>query len=162
MIELSPNAVRVLEARYLQRDAERRVVETPEELFGRVARGVADAELLLGSARQTRTREERFHKVLTALDFLPNSPTLMNAGTPVGQLSACRPSSPTLRTSSFTPDGPAGRRRARAVFDCLVDAAWRSGDPGGLYLDANQTRQSHTRAGPHRDHQPLRRVPLLP
>ena len=89
MAELSPNALRVLEARYLRRDSARRVVETPEELFLRVARAVAQAELLLGTAQQADDWQEAFHGLLTALDFLPNSPTLMNAGTPLGQLSAC-------------------------------------------------------------------------
>ncbi|MFZ1058961.1 MAG: ribonucleotide reductase N-terminal alpha domain-containing protein, partial [Candidatus Rokuibacteriota bacterium] len=86
---LSPNALRVLEARYLRRDAARRVIETPEELFLRVARAVAQAELLLGTAHEADDWQEAFHGLLASLDFLPNSPTLMNAGTPLGQLSAC-------------------------------------------------------------------------
>jgi ribonucleoside-diphosphate reductase alpha chain len=86
---ISENAKRVLEARYLRRDGEGRIVETPEQLFERVARAVADAELLHGTAADARHWEERFHGMLSALDFLPNSPTLMNAGTPLGQLSAC-------------------------------------------------------------------------
>jgi ribonucleoside-diphosphate reductase alpha chain len=89
MAELTPNALRVLEARYLRRDAERRVVETPDQLFHRVARAVAQAELLLGTAADADRWQETFHGLLTSLDFLPNSPTLMNAGTPLGQLSAC-------------------------------------------------------------------------
>lgn len=89
LLQLSENARRVLEARYLVRDAERRIVETPDELFERVARAIAHAELLLGNAEQVSYWEEQFHRVLASLDFLPNSPTLMNAGTPLGQLSAC-------------------------------------------------------------------------
>ena len=89
MVELSPNALRVLEARYLRRDAGRRVVETPAELFRRVARAVAQAELLLGPAWQADEWQEVFHGLVASLDFLPNSPTLMNAGTPLGQLAAC-------------------------------------------------------------------------
>jgi len=88
-LRLSPNARRVLEARYLRRDAERRLVETPEELFARVARAIAEAELLLGTAEKARRWEEVFYELLISRDFLPNSPTLMNAGTPLGQLSAC-------------------------------------------------------------------------
>ncbi len=88
-LRLSPNARRVLEARYLRRDAERRLVETPEELFARVARAIAEAELLLGTAEKARRWEEIFYELLISRDFLPNSPTLMNAGTPLGQLSAC-------------------------------------------------------------------------
>src|SRR4030067_32535 len=87
---LSPNALRVLEASYLRRRAAaRRVIETPEELFLRVARAVAQAELLLGTAHEADDWQEAFHGLLASLDFLPNSPTLMNAGTPLGQLSAC-------------------------------------------------------------------------
>jgi ribonucleoside-diphosphate reductase alpha chain len=88
-MELSQNAIRVLEARYLRRDNKRRIIETPEELFERVAKGVAYAELLLGKPKDVGYWEEEFLKMLTSLDFLPNSPTLMNAGTPLGQLSAC-------------------------------------------------------------------------
>ena len=88
-MQLSENACRVLEARYLRRDAQGKVSETPDQLFARVARAIAHAELLLGNREQSSLWEERFHKLLTSLDFLPNSPTLMNAGTPLGQLSAC-------------------------------------------------------------------------
>jgi len=86
---LSDNARRVLEARYLRRDSARRIVETPDELVERVARGVAQAELLLGDAARARRWEAEFHALIAARVFLPNSPTLMNAGTPLGQLSAC-------------------------------------------------------------------------
>jgi ribonucleoside-diphosphate reductase alpha chain len=83
------NALRVIEARYLRRDAQGRLSETPDQLFARVASAVAYAELLLHNREQAALWEERFHTLLTSLDFLPNSPTLMNAGTPLGQLSAC-------------------------------------------------------------------------
>jgi ribonucleoside-diphosphate reductase alpha chain len=86
---LSPSARRVLEARYLRRDAGRAVVETPDELFHRVARAVAQAELVLGSARDADRWQEIFRTLLTSLDFLPSSPVLMNAGTALGQLAAC-------------------------------------------------------------------------
>lgn len=88
-MQLSENALRVLEARYLRRDAQGNLCETPEQLFARVARALAHAELLLGNREQAALWEERFYRLLTRLDFLPNSPTLMNAGTPLGQLSAC-------------------------------------------------------------------------
>jgi ribonucleoside-diphosphate reductase alpha chain len=87
--ELSANARRVLEARYLRRDAERRIVESPEALLRRVARAVAHAELILGDTRAAEHWEAEFHRLLAALDFLPNSPALMNAGTGLGQLAAC-------------------------------------------------------------------------
>lgn len=88
-MELSENARRVIEARYLRRDAQGIIVETPAQLFERVARAVSEAELYYGAVADARLWEERFHEMMRALDFLPNSPTLMNAGTPLGQLSAC-------------------------------------------------------------------------
>ncbi|GIW47960.1 MAG: ribonucleotide-diphosphate reductase subunit alpha [Deltaproteobacteria bacterium] len=88
-MKLSQNAIRVLEARYLRRDSNRRIIETPEELFQRVAKSIAYTELLLGKPKETMYWEEQFFGMLSSLDFLPNSPTLMNAGTPLGQLSAC-------------------------------------------------------------------------
>lgn len=86
---ISDNGLKVLRARYLRRDAEGRVVETPDQLFQRVARAVSEAELLSGTPAGARMWEERFCAMLSSLDFLPNSPTLMNAGTQLGQLSAC-------------------------------------------------------------------------
>jgi ribonucleoside-diphosphate reductase alpha chain len=86
---LSRNAQQVLAARYLRRDRERHPVETPHEMFARVARAVAHAELLLGNAQQAAHWEGEFYDLLSSLRFLPNSPTLMNAGTRLGQLSAC-------------------------------------------------------------------------
>jgi ribonucleoside-diphosphate reductase alpha chain len=86
---LSANALRVLEARYLLRDAHRRVIETPAQLFGRVATAVSRAETTLGDRDGAGYWAERFHSLLAARDFLPNSPTLMNAGTALGQLAAC-------------------------------------------------------------------------
>ncbi|MBW1960515.1 MAG: adenosylcobalamin-dependent ribonucleoside-diphosphate reductase [Deltaproteobacteria bacterium] len=88
-IKLTQNALRVLEARYLQRDANGCIVETPEQLFESVARAVAEAERHFGDAEHVQYWQDRFHKLITSLDFLPNSPTLMNAGKPIGQLSAC-------------------------------------------------------------------------
>jgi len=88
-IELSQNAVKILESRYLRRDDDRNVAETPEEMFERVAKAVAQAELLLNNAREADLWEEAFLEMLQSLDFLPNSPTLMNAGTRLSQLSAC-------------------------------------------------------------------------
>lgn len=87
-LQLSANARRVLEARYLLRDAERRVIETPAQLFERVARAVAEAETEFGGEGAAYWAE-RFHARMVAREFLPNSPTLMNAGTALGQLSAC-------------------------------------------------------------------------
>jgi ribonucleoside-diphosphate reductase alpha chain len=86
---LSDNARRVLEARYLRRDEQRRVTETTEQLFARVADTVASAERDLRNAGELAYWRDEFYRMLASLEFLPNSPTLMNAGTSLGQLSAC-------------------------------------------------------------------------
>lgn len=84
----SANALAVLERRYLQTDESGKVAETPEEMFRRVAAEVAEADLLYGRDGVPETRE-KFFRLMTALEFLPNSPTLMNAGRPLCQLAAC-------------------------------------------------------------------------
>jgi len=89
MTRLSASALRVLQARYLQRDAAGNVVETPEALFRRAAHAIAQAETIFGDTRAAERWQETFEDVMTAGDFLPNSPVLMNAGTPLGQLAAC-------------------------------------------------------------------------
>jgi ribonucleoside-diphosphate reductase alpha chain len=86
---LTTNARTVLERRYLLRDDAGRVVERPAELFRRVASAVAAAERPYGGERAAREVEERFYGRLVRLEFLPNSPTLMNAGRALGQLAAC-------------------------------------------------------------------------
>ncbi len=88
-LHLSDNALRVMQARYLRRDAQRRIVETPAELFARVARSVAGAEAIFGGPGDAEQWKATFEAMMTAGDFLPNSPALMNAGTPLGQLAAC-------------------------------------------------------------------------
>ena len=88
-LKLSDNARRVLAARYLRRDAQRRIVETPEELFARVAKTVAAAEARFGRAADESRWSEEFFRLLTSFEFLPNTPALINAGAPDGQLSAC-------------------------------------------------------------------------
>jgi ribonucleoside-diphosphate reductase alpha chain len=88
--ELNASAVKVLEKRYLKKDAEGRVVETPNDLFKRVAKEVASVDKKFGkSDSDINNLENRFYNLITSLKFLPNSPTLMNAGRRLGQLSAC-------------------------------------------------------------------------
>ncbi|GBE00853.1 ribonucleoside-diphosphate reductase NrdZ [bacterium BMS3Abin08] len=87
---LSENALKVLQKRYLKKNEEGRIVDTPERMFRRIARAVAMADLNYGSTLQdVEISENEFYSLLTSLDFLPNSPTLMNAGRRLGQLSAC-------------------------------------------------------------------------
>lgn len=81
--ELTPNALRVLERRYLTKDESGRLVETPEEMFRRVAKAIAQVD------EDPVSAEEIFFDIMARLEFLPNSPTLMNAGKELGQLSAC-------------------------------------------------------------------------
>lgn len=87
---LSENAIRVLESRYLRKDAGGSVIETPDEMFRRVAANIAQAERRYGAGDdEVRAWEEMFFESMRALEFVPNSPTLMNAGTEIQQLSAC-------------------------------------------------------------------------
>jgi ribonucleoside-diphosphate reductase alpha chain len=88
-VEFRPIVQRLLEERYLRRDPVGQVVETPEELFWRVANSVAAAEARYGGESAVARRAEAFHEALASLKFLPNTPTLMNAGLPRGQLAAC-------------------------------------------------------------------------
>jgi len=88
-LELTENALRVLERRYLQKGKEGQVIETPAELFRRVARAIAAAETGYNDSADITPVEEEFYSIMANLDFLPNSPTLMNAGRELGQLSAC-------------------------------------------------------------------------
>lgn len=86
---LSQNAITVLEKRYLKRDPEGRLIETPEEMFRRVANNIAEADRRYRSDSQAAETAETFYRLLSSLEFLPNSPTLMNAGRELQQLSAC-------------------------------------------------------------------------
>jgi ribonucleoside-diphosphate reductase alpha chain len=86
-VELSENARTVLNKRYLLKDESGAVIETPEEMVRRVARHVARSEL--GYGHDAGYWEERFFRLMDTLRFLPNSPTMMNAGKPAGQLAAC-------------------------------------------------------------------------
>ena len=84
-MQLSQSAQKVLEKRYLTKNKEGKIIETPEQMFQRVARTVSGAERDTSSLEY----EEKFYKIMTNLEFLPNSPTLINAGRELGMLSAC-------------------------------------------------------------------------
>lgn len=86
---LTPHAIRILEKRYLKKDSSGRVIESPDEMFWRVAQNVAEAEHLYGNRTPTEELSELFFRMMASLDFLPNSPCLMNAGRDLQQLAAC-------------------------------------------------------------------------
>lgn len=88
-VNLTDNALTVLEKRYLKKDDSGKIIETPEDLFFRVAENIAHAEKLFSEGESPDIWTEKFYNVMADLDFLPNSPTLMNAGRELQQLSAC-------------------------------------------------------------------------
>ncbi|MFH1647813.1 MAG: adenosylcobalamin-dependent ribonucleoside-diphosphate reductase [Chloroflexota bacterium] len=88
-LKLGINAIKVLERRYLLRDESGKIVETPTQLFRRVAKAVAAAEKKFDPSAGVKGLEQGFFEMMSRLEFLPNTPTLMNAGAPLGQLSAC-------------------------------------------------------------------------
>ncbi len=278
-LKLPLNTMEVLRRRYLLKDDKRTVIETPSELFRRVASAVAKAEKKYVPAKKAREVEETFYHMMRELEFLPNSPTLMNAGTLLGQLSACfvipvedsmdgifsalkdmakihqtgggtgfnfsklRPKGDLVSSTKGEASGPVsfmsifdeatgvivqgGRRRganmgvlrcdhpdivefigakieknaftnfnlsvgvtdsfmeavkkngefplvnprngkrikkvkARAVFDLMVNASWRTGDPGLVFLDAINRKNTVPRAGRIEATNPCGELPLLP
>ena len=89
-LKLSLNSMEVLKRRYLLKNELEEVIETPNQMFERVATAVARAELNYGKSKdRVKEIERRFYQLMCNLEFLPNSPTLMNAGTELGQLAAC-------------------------------------------------------------------------
>jgi len=88
-LKLPVNAVRILEKRYLLKDESGNLIETPKKMFERVAREVASADRLYGGKFDREVTEKEFYRIMSNLEFIPNSPTLINAGTRMGQLSAC-------------------------------------------------------------------------
>jgi ribonucleoside-diphosphate reductase alpha chain len=86
---LTPQAIKILEKRYLKKDTSGNVIESPVEMFWRVAENVAEAERLYKSRTSPEELSEVFFGMMASLDFLPNSPCLMNAGRELQQLAAC-------------------------------------------------------------------------
>jgi ribonucleoside-diphosphate reductase alpha chain len=88
-LKLGINALKVLERRYLLRDQDGQLIETPGELFHRVAHSIAAVETRFAPSADIHQLEDDFFNLMNNREFLPNTPTLMNAGAPLGQLSAC-------------------------------------------------------------------------
>ena len=86
---LSKNAVTVLEKRYLRRDVEGKVLETPADMFRRVAATIAAPDKKFDKKADVKGLADTFYQMMTNFEFLPNSPTLMNAGRSLQQLAAC-------------------------------------------------------------------------
>lgn len=126
---LSANARQVLEARYLATDPAGRVCETPGEMFRRVARHVAAVEARHGE--EPEAAAEAFFEAMVRLEFLPNSPALMNAGTGVPQLAAC--------FVLPVDDSLAG------IFTALRDAALIHQTGGGVGFDFSRLRPAGDR-----------------
>jgi ribonucleoside-diphosphate reductase alpha chain len=123
-VNLTNNALIVLRARYFLRDETGKIIETPEEMFRRVARTIASAEAVYNG--KPPEWEEKFYELITDLRFLPNSPTLMNAGKESGQLAACfvLPVSDSMNS----------------IFDTLKNAALILQSGGGTGFSFSQLR----------------------
>jgi len=136
-VSLSPNALAVLQKRYLLKDDHGRAAETPEDLLWRVALHVALAERDQG-ADEGRVQEaaSRFYRMMAALEFLPNSPTLMNAGRRLGQYFACF----VLPVADAVIDD-----KDEGIFDTLRSAAFIHKTGGGTGFDFSRIRPEATR-----------------
>ena len=130
---LSPNAHKVLQRRYLKKDAEGRTIETPEQMFRRVAHHIARAEKAYRDANQVQEVEELFYRIMTEAKFLPNSPTLMNAGRQLGQLAACF-----VLPVEDSMEG---------IFDALKSAALIHKSGGGTGFGFSRLRAKNSRVG---------------
>ncbi len=127
-MKLSANAITVLERRYVARDEAGRPMETCEQLFDRVARAIAAADARFDPQADTDALAARFLARMTDLQFMPNSPTLMNAGRPMGQLSAC--------FVLPVPDSMEG------IFDAVKNAALIHKSGGGTGFSFSRLRAS--------------------
>jgi ribonucleoside-diphosphate reductase alpha chain len=135
-LRLTFNAIKVLEARYLRKDPERgRFLETPQMMFRRVARFLAQVELRYGkSPEEVRRWEEEFYRLMSELRFMPNSPTLMNSGTELGILSACFVVP--VRDSIVTSDG-------EGILDAVRAQAVIFQHGGGVGFDFSEIRPAN-------------------
>ncbi len=129
--DLSLNALKVLEKRFLRKDADGKLLETPSLLFRRVAANAAQAEAFYGGDVLATT--ERFYERMRKLEFIPNTPTLMNAGTPVQQLVA----------SFVLPVDDS----IESIFDALKHAAMIHKTGGGTGFSFSRLRPRHDVVG---------------
>ncbi|NLA75809.1 MAG: ribonucleotide-diphosphate reductase subunit alpha, partial [Deltaproteobacteria bacterium] len=132
-MNLSENAYMVLKTRYLKKDSNGNVVETPEQLFKRVAHHIALAEKRYNNESAIEKVEEKFYRMMTEFRFLPNSPTLMNAGRHLGQLAACF-----VLPVDDSMD---------AIFDSLKNAALIHKSGGGTGFSFSRLRPESSRVG---------------
>ena len=132
-VNLTDNARQVLERRYLKKDADGQVIETPEEMFRRVARHIAKAEKRFDKKADLLANEDRFYRLMTEFKFLPNSPTLMNAGRRLGQLAACF-----VLPVDDSMDG---------IFDSLKNAALIHKSGGGTGFSFSRLRSKNSLVG---------------
>ncbi len=130
---LSENALTVLERRYLRKDIEGKVIENPEDMFRRVAHHIAQAEKNYGDDDQAGVMEGLFYRMMTEFYFLPNSPTLMNAGRRLGQLAACF-----VLPVDDSLDG---------IFSALKNAAMIHKSGGGTGFSFSRLRAKDSRVG---------------
>ena len=131
--KFSENAKKVLRKRYLKKDCDGNVLETPEQMFRRVAHDIAQAELQYGTSADEAKVEEIFYEMMTESKFLPNSPTLMNAGRRLGQLAACF-----VLPVEDSMEG---------IFDALKNAALIHKSGGGTGFAFSRLRPKHSRVG---------------
>ena len=132
-LKLSENAKNVLKRRYLKKDNKGRVTETSERMFKRVALHIAKAEKKYSSDADVKKMENIFYNLMTELKFLPNSPTLMNAGRRLGQLAACF-----VLPIEDSMDG---------IFDSLKNAAIIHKSGGGTGFSFSRLRPKDSRVG---------------
>ncbi len=129
-LKMSIHALKILEERYLLKDDNGRVTETPGQLFKRVAKAVARADLLFGASQEDAEKTEKeFYELLAARDFLPNSPTLANAGTQNQQLIASY--------VLVVPD------RLQDIFETLQEAVLIHKSGGGTGFSFSHVRPKH-------------------
>ena len=130
-LHISENCLKVLERRYLKKDKNGNVIETPEELFVRVSNHIAQADRLYGATdTEVAETQKNFYKMMTDFEFMPNSPTLMNAGKDLGQLSAC----------FVLPIGDS----MESIFDAIKNTAMIHKSGGGTGFSFSRLRQKNS------------------